>query len=68
MTMPDDNDVAVEPSFTESFDAMVWAKAFVAHVRANPEIATDEMTMVGWFANAIMRGYDEHARRMRESV
>ena len=50
-------------SFSQSFDAAVWAKAFVAHVKANPEIATDEGTMLGWFANAIMRGYDEYARQ-----
>lgn len=50
------------PNFTESCDAKDWAEAFVAHVQANPSIATDEGTMIGWFANAIMRGYDEHAR------
>lgn len=50
------------PEFTRSFDATVWAKAFVQHVHANPSIATDEGTMVGWFANALMRGYDEYKR------
>lgn len=54
--------------FTKSFDATDWAKAFVAHVREKPSIATDEMTMVGWFANAIMRGYDEHARRSTDQA
>jgi len=53
----------LDHSFAQSFDAAVWAKAFVAHVKANPEIATDEGTMIGWFANAIMRGYDEYARQ-----
>ncbi len=43
-----------------SFDARDWARAFVAHVTAKPSIATDEETMIGWFANALMRGYDEH--------
>jgi hypothetical protein len=51
--------------FSESFDAMVWAKAFVQHVRVKPSIATDESTMLAWFANAIMRGYDEHAKQVR---
>ena len=57
--------VAREPGadFAQSFDAVVWAKAFVEHVNANPSIATDESTMVSWFANAIMRGYDEHTSR-----
>ena len=54
-----------------SFDATDWAKAFC-------KIATnlgyedaegkpiDEDWMVGWFANALMRGFDEHAGRMAE--
>lgn len=36
-----------------SFDARDWAKAFC---KINPQI--DEETMIGWFANALMRGYD----------
>ncbi len=46
-----------------SFDARDWAKAFVAHVQQIPGIATDEETMVGWFANSLMRGYDEREAR-----
>lgn len=49
--------------FTESFDARPWAREFVKSVRERPEIATDEDTMIGWFANAIMRGYDESPGR-----
>lgn len=49
--------------FTQSFDARDWAAAFVARVKENPGIASDEATMLGWFANALMRGYDEHAVR-----
>jgi hypothetical protein len=44
----------------KSFDARDWAKAFVAHVRQIPGLATDEETMATWFANALMRGYDEY--------
>lgn len=40
--------------FYHSFDARVWAKAFCED---NPEM--DEETMIAWFANALMRGYDE---------
>lgn len=47
----------------KSFDARVWAKDFVEHVKKNPAIPTDEETMVGWFASALMRGYDEHRWR-----
>ena len=51
----------------KSFDARDWAKAFVAHVNANPSIPTDEATMVGWFASALMCGYDECKRRTSTS-
>lgn len=40
--------------FYHSFDARVWAHAFC---EAHPEM--DEQVMAGWFANALMRGYDE---------
>lgn len=49
----------------QSFDAQVWAKAFVQYVAVNPSIATDEATMISWFANALMRGYDEHYWRTK---
>ncbi len=58
----------MDKQFTQSFDARDWAKAFVEHVTANPAIATDEGTMIGWFANAIMRGYDEYPRRQAASA
>lgn len=47
----------------ESFDARVWAEAFVREVRQNPAIARDAETMTSWFANALMRGWDERERR-----
>jgi hypothetical protein len=50
----------------QSFDARDWAKAFVERVQANPSIPNDEETMRGWFANALMRGYDEHYWRSKE--
>jgi hypothetical protein len=51
-------------TFRESFDAMDWAKEFVRTVKKHPHIATDEGTMLGWFANAIMRGFDEANSRI----
>lgn len=42
-----------------SFDARDWAEAFCARF---PQV--DEELMIGWFANALMRGYDEHAARV----
>lgn len=49
-------------ALVHSFDAREWATAFVRLVKEKPEIATDEGTMTGWFANAIMCGYD-HAKQ-----
>lgn len=40
------------------WDALKWAEEFVRIAQENPAIATDEGTMLGWFANAIMTGYD----------
>lgn len=40
-------------------DGQKWAKEFVKIVKEKPSIATDEGTMIGWFANAIMAGYDK---------
>jgi hypothetical protein len=37
-----------------SFDAKDWAEAFC---KLNPSV--DEDTALVWFANALMRGYDE---------
>jgi hypothetical protein len=51
-----------------SFDARDWAKAFVAHVEQKPAIATDPETMTGWFANALMRGWDEHTEALRRDA
>lgn len=56
------------PSFCESFDATVWVKAWLETIAAHPDVPTDEGTMIGWFANALMRGYDERARRYPESA
>ncbi|MEN6537699.1 MAG: hypothetical protein ABFD89_28875 [Bryobacteraceae bacterium] len=43
-----------------SFDARDWASAFTKIAKAHPSIPFDEETMTTWFANALMRGYDEH--------
>jgi len=42
-----------------NLDAKKWAEEFVKRVKKKPSIATDEGTMIGWFANAIMTGYDK---------
>jgi hypothetical protein len=45
-------------------DAAVWTKVWLRIIKVHPEIPTDEATMIGWFANAIMAGYD-HAMRSK---
>lgn len=46
-----------------SFDARDWAEAFcrIAAEQGHPGI--DEGWMVSWFANALMRGFDEAQMR-----
>lgn len=46
-----------------SFDAKDWAEAFC---KIHP--GHDEGMMLSWFANALMRGYDEHARRAADAA
>jgi len=40
-------------------DAKAWARAFMLTQEVRPHIAKSESTMLGWFANAIMTGYDQ---------
>ena len=46
-----------------SFDARDWAKAFCEKAAANGHPGIDEGWMIGWFANALMRGFDEAQMR-----
>ena len=41
------------------FDAKDWAEEFVRMVKIKPEIATDVGTMIAWFSNTIMAGWDK---------
>ena len=43
-------------SFSETTDARKWGRAFLDRLAMNPDLASDEGTMIGWFANAIERG------------
>lgn len=43
----------------QSFDAMDWARAFIATFGAKLNWQLDESTMLAWFASALMRGYDQ---------
>lgn len=50
------------------WDAMKWAEEFVRIVKENPEIPTDVGTMLGWFANALMTGYDRGHRDIEQAL
>lgn len=41
----------------QTSDCRIWARALEANLRRDPEYGTEEALM-GWFANAIMAGYD----------
>jgi hypothetical protein len=45
-----------------SFDARDWAKEFMKI--ADKGAVVDEAWMTTWFANALMRGFDEHSSRV----
>ena len=54
-----------EAELVGTFDAQVWAEQFmdIFGGKRIGEDGPDTGTMIGWFANAIMAGWDEHARR-----
>lgn len=52
---------SIDPlSMVGEFDAYRWADFWLQTLAEYPDIATDRDTMMGWFANAIMAGYDHH--------
>lgn len=59
----DDTDSNEVEDFMKSFDATKWAAYF-----KKLNSASDESTMLGWFASALMRGYDERGWRINERL
>lgn len=49
-------------------DAQVWARKWLEITKDKPEVASDEGAMIGWFANAIMAGYDAQRHVQRRLV
>lgn len=45
-------------TFPHTVDAQVWVKKWMKTIAEHPTIPQDEGTMLAWFANAIMAGYD----------
>ena len=52
-----------EGAWPHTMDAQVWARKWLEITKDKPEVATDEGAMIGWFANAIMAGYDTACMR-----
>ncbi len=50
-------------NLTQTTDATIWTKEWLKTIKKNPSIPTDKGTMIGWFANAIMAGYDAARRQ-----
>lgn len=49
-------------------DARTWVTAWMLQLKETPEIYKDEGAMIGWFANAIMAGYDTAMIRCKDAV
>ncbi len=41
-----------------TIDAEIWTQEWLKTIGKNPSIPTDKGTMIAWFANALMAGYD----------
>jgi len=57
-----------EGAWPHTMDAQVWARKWLEITKDKPEVATDEGAMIGWFANAIMAGYDNAMLRSNARV
>ena len=47
-------------------DASLWVMHWLETITEHPNIPTDAGCMIGWFANAIMAGYDAGQKNERE--
>ncbi len=56
-------------SLVGEINATRWVNEWFKTIKKHPDIPHDEDTMLGWFANAIMAGYDEvdkkHEKRLQ---
>jgi hypothetical protein len=46
-------------NLNDTMDASVWTYKWMETIKEHPEIPQDWETMIAWFANAIMAGYDQ---------
>lgn len=47
-----------EVELLSTMDATIWADEWLKTIEKHTQIPTDRGTMIGWFANSIMVGYD----------
>lgn len=64
---------ALDPDHTPrdvsvSMDGRVWAAEFMRSCVENPSVPYDLGSMVGWFANALMKGHDEARNKYEEEI
>ncbi len=52
----------------DTTDAQVWVDEWLKTIKQKPSIPNDEGTMLGWFANAIMAGFDAGQRAAQQRV
>ena len=50
------------------FDARVWVDEWLETLKMHPNAPWDRGFMIGWFANAIMAGFDEANRQHQKGV
>jgi hypothetical protein len=46
-------------NLNDTMDASIWTDEWMKTIKEHPEIPQDWGTMIGWFSNAIMAGYDK---------
>jgi hypothetical protein len=51
-------DQVIEQTWPHTMDALVWTSEWMKELEKNPDMPRDTGGMIGWFANAIMAGYD----------
>lgn len=66
--MKEQNDGTDTRPLPHNVDARVWAREWLRTIEQNPQVPTDHDTMVTWFSNAIMAGYDDAMRKVQNDA
>ena len=57
-----------DTEWSRNLDARIWVEEWLKTIKKHPKIPHDPGTMLGWFSNAIMAGYDEGLRQKKLKV